>query len=138
MAKLYMALFLFGVILALTTVQSKTILNDHGEIIGETAEEDQESQATDAVNEDLDEEKRTYKPPVYYRPRFSCGNVPYSPRREVCCCGKKYTRKYSSYGPYRRLQWKCCGYQLMDGYLSKCCPYATVISKKYKCPKSKL
>lgn len=58
---------------ATISVQSKTILNDHGEIIGETAEEDQESQETDElpeVNQDLDEDKRTYKPRVYY-PRFS-------------------------------------------------------------------
>ena len=75
---------------------------------------------------------------MFFASLLDCGNDHYSPRTEVCCCGKKYTKKYSGYGPYKRLPWKCCGYQYIDGYLKQCCPYFTVISKKHKCPRSKI
>lgn len=136
-------LFVFAGLLTFTAVQSKSMFNEHGEMITDT-EEDQDAQNIDKgsdINQDSDEDKRTYKPrvhrPIYYQPRLSCGKELYHPTIEVCCCGKKYKKTWGIYG-YKRVQWKCCGYKYINGYLNKCCPYFTIISNKHKCPRSKV
>lgn len=127
MTRILVSLVLLGTLVALTTVQSKTTYNKHGEI----AEESQTSndEAT-AINEGspgsikgLDSsnpEKR------YYKPKTSvCGNSYFNSRTQVCCCGKSY-RKRRSYS--------CCGYKYHNVRISKCCRYYTVLSKWSKCP----
>ena len=57
----------------LFAVQSKTIFNEHDEVIGETDQKLQSIDELSTLNEESDEEKRTYRPDVYF-PKFSKSN----------------------------------------------------------------